>query len=70
MDKEKIIKAGMWISGFTFSVFLSSVCMMKGWYLFRTKDSFLLLSIGIIFLIPVFLCAFKAIKLIISAIFD
>jgi len=69
MNKEKLIKGGMWLSGFTFSILISSVSFFQGFKMMR-DGSYLLFIIGILFLFPLFYCAFKGFKLVLEAIFD
>ncbi len=69
MDKEKLIKGGMWLSGFTCSIMISAVSFFQGFKMIR-EGNYILFIIGIVFLIPLFYCAFKGFKLILEAIFD
>ena len=69
MDKEKLIKGGMWLSGFSISIILSALALYIGFNNQRHGDSTLLI-IGILFLPLVFYCAYKGLKLVLESIFD
>ena len=69
MDKEKLIKGGLWLSGFSMSIFLSAISLNAGFNNQRHGDSTILI-IGILLLIPVFYCAYKGFKLILDSIFE
>ena len=69
VDKAKLIRGGMWLSGFTFFVMLSSVSLFKGFSMMR-EGNYVLLFVGVIFLLPLFYCAYKGFKLILDSIFD
>ncbi|MAR39323.1 MAG: hypothetical protein CMD22_01320 [Flavobacteriales bacterium] len=70
MDKEKLIKGLMWLSGFAMSVFLSAISLFAGFNNARKADDYTLLILGL-FLIPViFFFAYKGFKLILDSIFE
>ena len=69
MDKEKLIKGGMWLSGFSFSIILSALSLYIGFNNQRLGDSTILI-IGILLLPVVFYCAYKGFAIILSAIFE
>tara|TARA_B100000902_G_C26892442_1_gene708061 strand:- start:160 stop:372 length:213 start_codon:yes stop_codon:yes gene_type:complete len=69
MDKEKLIKAGMWLSGFSISIILSAMSLFIGFNNQRHGD-YTILIIGIILLPLVFYCAYKGFKLVSDAIFQ
>jgi len=69
MDKEKLIKGGMWLSGFSISIILSAMGIFIGFNNQRHGD-YTVLVIGILLLIPVFYCAYKGFKLILDSIFE
>ena len=50
MDKEKLIKAGMWLSGFSISIILSAMSLFIGFNNQRHGDNTILI-IGIILLL-------------------
>ena len=69
MDKEKLIKGGMWLSGFSLSIIFSALSLYIGFNNQRHGDSTILI-IGVLLLIPVFYCAYKGFKLILGSIFE
>ena len=69
MDKEKLIKGGLWLSGFSISIILSSLALYIGFNNQRHAD-YTILIIGILLLPAVFYCAYKGLKLILGSIFD
>ena len=69
MDKEKLIKGGMWLSGFSISIILSAMGIFIGFNNQRHGDSTILI-IGISLLPVVFFFAYKGFKLILDAIFE
>ena len=69
MDKEKLIKGGIWLSGFSLSIILSALSLYIGFNNQRHGNSTLLI-IGILFLPLVFYCAYKGLKLVLESIFD
>ena len=69
MDKEKLIKGGIWLSGFSLSIIFSALSLFIGFNNQRHGDSTLLI-IGVLFLPLVFYCAFKGLKLVLASIFD
>jgi lipopolysaccharide export LptBFGC system permease protein LptF len=68
MDKEKLIKGGIWLSGFSLSIIFSALSLFIGFNNQRHGD-YTVLIIGILLLIPVFYCAHKGFKLILDSIF-
>ena len=69
MDKEKLVKGGMWLSGFSLSIILSALSLYIGFNNQRLGDSTILI-IGILLLPIVFYCAYKGFGIILSAIFE
>ena len=69
MDKEKLIKGGIWLSGFSLSIILSALSLYIGFNNQRHGD-YTILIIGILLLIPVFYCAYKGFKLVLDSIFE
>ncbi|MGY8988128.1 MAG: DUF6095 family protein [Flavobacteriales bacterium] len=69
MDKEKLIKGGMWLSGFSLSIILSALSLYIGFNNQRLGDSTILI-IGILLLPVVFYCAYKGFGLVLEAIFE
>jgi hypothetical protein len=69
MNKEKLIKGGMWLSGFSLSIIFSALSLYIGFNNQRHGDSTILI-IGVLLLIPVFYCAYKGFKLILDSIFE
>ena len=69
MDKEKLIKGGLWLSGFSICIILSAMSLFIGFNNQRHGD-YTVLIIGILLLPVVFYCAYKGFKLILDAIFQ
>jgi len=69
MDKEKLIKGGIWLSGFSLSIIFSALSLFIGFNNQRHGD-YTILIIGILLLIPVFYCAYKGFKFILDSIFE
>ena len=69
MDKEKLIKGGLWIAGSSICIIFSAMFLFIGFNNQRHGDSTLLI-IGILFLPLVFYCGYKGLKLILGSIFD
>tara|TARA_Y100001968_G_C19100250_1_gene592149 strand:- start:391 stop:600 length:210 start_codon:yes stop_codon:yes gene_type:complete len=69
MNKDKLIKGAVWLSGFSISIMISAVCLFIGFNNLR-YGSYLFLIIGLIMLPIIFFCAFKGFKFILDAIFD
>ena len=69
MDKEKLIKGGLWLAGFSICIIFSAMSLFIGFNNQRHGDSTLLI-IGVLFLPLVFYCAFKGLKLVLASIFD
>ena len=69
MDKEKLIKGGIWLSGFSLSIIFSALALYIGFNNQRHGDNTILI-IGISLLPVVFFCAYKGFKLVLDAIFQ
>ena len=69
MDKEKIIAGGMWLSGFSILIILSSITLFAGFNNMR-QGSYTVLIIGLILIPAIFFCAYKGFGLILDAIFE
>ena len=69
MDKEKLIKGGIWLSGFSISIILSALGIFIGFNNQRHGDNIILI-IGLLLLPVVFFCAYKGFKLLLDAIFN
>ncbi len=69
MDKEKIIKGGMWLSGFSLSIMLSAMSLFAGFNNIRF-GSYTMLIIGLLLIPAIFFFAYKGFGLILNAIFD
>ena len=68
MDKEKLIQAMFWLSGFSISIILSSLGLFIGFNNYRSGENTILI-ISFLLLGVVFFCAYKGFKLILDAIF-
>ena len=70
MDKEKLVKGGMWLSGFSLSIILSAITLYAGFNNVRKADDYTVLIIGLLLIPAIFFFAYKGIKLILDAIFE
>ncbi len=69
MDKEKLIKGVMWLSGFSLSIMLSAMSLFAGFNNIRF-GSYTMLIIGLLLIPAIFFFAYKGFGLILNAIFD
>lgn len=69
MDKEKLIKGLVYLSGFSISAIFSAVSLFAGFNNMR-HGNYILLIIGLLLLPLVFVFAYKGFKLILDSIFD
>jgi hypothetical protein len=70
MDKEKLVKGGMWLSGFSLSIILSAITLYAGFNNVRKADDYTVLIIGLLLIPAIFFFAYKGFKLILDAIFQ
>ena len=70
MDKDKLIKGGIWISGFSMSVMISAFAIYIGFNNINRQDDYTILILGILLLPLVFYCAYRGFKLVLEAIFN
>ena len=68
MDKEKLLKAGMWLSATVFIIALDANLLFIGFNNVR-HDSYTVIIIALCLLPLLFFCAYKGIKLLLEAIF-
>lgn len=69
MNRDKLVKGGIWFSGFSMSIILSSISLFIGFNNERHGD-YTILIIGILLLPIVFYCAYKGLRLVLEAIFE
>ncbi len=69
MNRDKLVKGGVWLSGFSMSIILSSISLFIGFNNERHGD-YTILIIGILLLPIVFYCAYKGLRLVLEAIFE
>ena len=70
MDKEKLVKGGVWLSGFSLSIILSAFTLYAGFNNVRKADDYTVLIIGLLLIPAIFFFAYKGFKLILDAIFE
>ena len=70
MDKEKLVKGGMWLSGFSISIILTAICFHIGFNNERKADDWTFIIIGLLLVPIIFFFAYKGFKLILDSIFD
>ena len=68
-NKEKVIKGVLWFSGFSSSIFLCAIFLYTGFHNLK-YGNYIALVIGLLLIPVIFFCAYKGLKLILSAIFD
>ena len=69
MDKEKLLKGAVWLSGFSLSIMLSAISLFTGFNNIRF-GSYTMLIIGLLLIPAIFFFAYKGFALILNAIFD
>ena len=70
MDKEKLIKGGMWLSGFSIFIILSAISFHIGFNNERNADDWTFVIIGLLLVPIIFFFAYKGFKLILDSIFE
>ena len=69
MDKEKLIKAALWLSAFSLSIFLSATFLFAGFHNMKLGN-YTLLIIGLLLIPAIYFFAYKGFSLILEAIFE
>ncbi|MDG1426546.1 MAG: DUF6095 family protein [Flavobacteriales bacterium] len=70
MDKDKLIKGGIWLSGFSMSIMISAFAIFIGFNNVNKHDDHTILILGLLLLPLVFYCAYRGFKLVLEAIFN
>ena len=70
MDKDKLIKGGIWLSGFSMSIMISAFAIFIGFNNVKKQDDYTILILGLLLLPLVFYCAYRGFKLVLEAIFN
>jgi len=70
MDKDKLIKGGIWLSGFSMSIMISAFAIFIGFNNVNKQDDYTILMLGLLLLPLVFYCAYRGFKLVLEAIFN
>ena len=70
MNKEKLIKGVMWLSGFSLSIMFSAMSLHAGFNNERKADDWTLIIIGSLLVPIIFFFAYKGFKLILDSIFE
>tara|TARA_B100000497_G_C7482644_1_gene296164 strand:+ start:72 stop:284 length:213 start_codon:yes stop_codon:yes gene_type:complete len=70
MDKDKLIKGGIWLSGFSMSIMISAFAIFIGFNNVNKQDDYTILILGLLLLPLVFYCAYRGFKLVLEAIFN
>ena len=70
MDKDKLIKGGIWLSGFSMSIMISAFSIFIGFNNVNKQDDYTILILGLLLLPLVFYCAYRGFKLVLDAIFN
>jgi len=68
MDIDKLIKGGLWLSGFSISVIFTALSLYIGFNNYRHGNSTILI-IGFSLIPIVYYCAYKGFKLLMDAFF-
>lgn len=69
MDKEKLIKGVLWLSGFSLSIIMSATSLFAGFHNMQFGN-YTLLIIGLLFIPAIYFFAYKGFGLILEAIFE
>jgi hypothetical protein len=69
MNKEKLIKGAMWLSGFSMSIILSAMSLHVGFNNMQ-YGSYTMLVVGLLFIPLIFFFAYKGFSLILDYIFE
>ena len=69
MNKEKLIKGLIWLSGFSFSTMFSAMSLHAGFHNMQ-YGSYILLIIGLLLIPVIFFFAYKGFKLILDSVFE
>ena len=70
MDKEKLLKAGMWLSTTVLIIAMDANLLMAGFNLEKRDGDNTVLIIAVCLLPVLFFCAYKGIKSLLDAIFS
>jgi|TARA_B100001142_G_scaffold86704_1_gene88281 hypothetical protein len=70
MDKEKLLKAGMWLSTTVLIIAIDANLLMAGFNLEKRDGDNTVLIIAVCLLPVLFFCAYKGIKSLLDAIFS
>ena len=70
MDKDKLIKGGIWLSGFSMSIMISAFSIFIGFNNVNKQDDYTILILGLLLLPLVFYCAYRGFKLVLEAILN
>ena len=70
MDKEKLLKAGMWLSTTVLIIAIDANLLMAGFNLEKRDGDNIVLIIAVCLLPVLFFCAYKGIKSLLDAIFS
>ena len=70
MDKEKLLKAGMWLSTTVLIIAIDANLLMAGFKLEKRDGDNTVLIIAVCLLPVLFFCAYKGIKSLLDAIFS
>ncbi|MAW21789.1 MAG: hypothetical protein CMD16_05295 [Flavobacteriales bacterium] len=68
MNKEKLVKGGMWLSGFSISIILSAITLYTGFHNMK-YENYTMLIIGLLLIPVIFFFAYKGLSLILESIF-
>jgi hypothetical protein len=69
MNKEKLIKGVMWLSGFSLSIVFSAMSLYAGFNNMQ-YGNYTMLVIGLLLIPLIFFFAYKGFKLILDSVFD
>lgn len=69
MDKEKLIKGVLWLSGFSLSIIMSATFLFAGFHNLQLGN-YTLLIIGLLLIPAIYFFAYKGFSLILEAIFE
>ena len=70
MDKQKLIKGGIWLSFATLIIMVDAIMIHIGFYNIDSSINYTIIILAFLLLPLIFFCVFKGIKNILGAIFS
>lgn len=70
MDKQKLIKGGIWLSFTALIIMVDAMMIHIGFYNIDSSNNYTIIIIAFLLLPLIFFCAFRGIKNVLGAIFS